>query len=386
MKKRVSVLLTAILLVIAVTVNPMAAAAELSYEEMVLSNTYPTSASVTREIELEKPALEAYYAMLDSFKMQYGEDKYPEDYAGAFITEDNKLCISLVETSLETCELYRNYCGNYDEVLFEQVAYSYEELEEVFDMVMDDASDASFTSAYIDVMENNVKLGINAGTATWGRRGAYENYPVEIVYEQPGETEASTELYGGLALSGYTLGGCGTFQGEDAVVLCGHGLTEGDSIRFESNNRAFAEVVIQQYASDENYDYAVATINSGATVTLSNKVKNNANYTTITSESSYLPAVGSTICSYGKTGGFGVGTVKAISSVLHDNRLGVSCYGLVRCEWNDGQAAPGAGNSGGPIYTGHVFHGTYTGSNDENGIFWFSPIGAVPGFTFKTSS
>lgn len=37
-------------------VNPMvyAKGTELTYEEMVLSNTYPTNTEVTREIELEQ--------------------------------------------------------------------------------------------------------------------------------------------------------------------------------------------------------------------------------------------------------------------------------------------------------------------------------------------
>lgn len=59
---------------------------------------------------------------------------------------------------------------------------------------------------------------------------------------------------------------------------------------------------------------------------------------------------------------------------------------VVKCEWNEGQEAYGAGSSGGPVYAGHVFHGTYTGSNSTGGNFWFSPIDAVPGFSIKTTA
>ena len=93
-----------------------------------------------------------------------------------------------------------------------------------------------------------------------------------------------------------------------------------------------------------------------------------------------------TVCMYGKSEGFGVGEVKSISTVFRDTRLGVVCYGLVKCEWNEGQEAYGAGSSGGPVYAGHVFHGTYTGSNSTGGNFWFSPIDAVPGFSIKTTA
>lgn len=354
---------------------------------MVLSNTYPTNTEVTREIELEQPALEAYYAMLDSFEATYGDNKYPDNFAGAYITDDNKLCVLLVNASPEDCQVYENYCENYDGILFEEVEYSYYELENTLGFVMEHVAGDEFTSAYIDVVENNVKLGVNGvRSSLQSTMAEYGDYPIEIFNEQPAMTETSTELYGGTPLNGYTLGGCGSFQGEDAVVLCGHGLSEGDTLRLEANNAAFAEVVVQQYANDENYDYAVATINSGASVTLSNLVKNSVNYTTITSQSSRIPAVGSTVCMYGKSEGFGVGEVKSISTVFRDTRLGVVCYGLVKCEWNEGQEAYGAGSSGGPVYAGHVFHGTYTGSNSTGGNFWFSPIDAVPGFSIKTTA
>ena len=388
MKTRIRVISILAVLVFALAANPMmyAKGSELTYEEMVLSNTYPANVEVTREIELEQPALEAYYTMLNSFEAIYGDNNYPENYAGAYITDDNRLCILLVDISQEVCRIYKNYCANYVGVLFEKVEYSYEELENALSFATQDIAGAGLTSAYIDVVENNVKIGVDRVNSTaQGRMAGYSNYPIEIYYEQPATTEASTELYGGTPLSGYTLGGCGSYRGEDAVVLCGHGLSEGDTLRLQSNNAAFAEVVVQQFATDENYDYAVATINSGASVTLSNLVKNSVNYTTITSQSSRIPAVGSTVCMYGKTGGFGVGVVKAISSVLRDSTTGVVCYGLVKCEWNEGQEAYGAGSSGGPVYAGHVFYGTYTGSNAAGGNFWFSPIGVVTGFSIKTS-
>lgn len=387
MKGKVRVIPVVALLVFSFVVNSVAYAkgVELSYEEMVFSNTYPTTVEATSAAELEQPALEAYYMMLDSFETNYGANNYPESYAGAFITDDNKLCILLVDTSPEICEKYEEFCAYFDEILFKKVEYSYKELEEVFDLVTDNFGLSGFSSAYIDVIDNNVKVGVDIEHSADSSMSMYSNYPIEIVYEQPAGTEASTELYGGTPIVGYTLGGCGSFHGKDAVVLCGHSLVEGDTLRLESNNAAFAEVVVQQYATDENYDYAVATINSGANVTLSNLVKNSVNYTTITSQSNRIPAVGSTVCMYGKTGGFGVGKVIATSSVLYDNILNVVCYGLVKCEWNPGQEAYGAGSSGGPVYSGHVFYGTYTGSNGAGGAFWFSPIGAVPGFSIKTS-
>lgn len=149
-------------LVFALAANPMmyAKGAELTYEEMVLSNTYPANVEVTREIELEQPALEAYYTMLNSFEAIYGDNNYPENYAGAYITDDNRLCILLVDISQEVCRIYKNYCANYVGVLFEKVEYSYEELENALSFATQDIAGTGLTSAYIDVVENNVKIGV----------------------------------------------------------------------------------------------------------------------------------------------------------------------------------------------------------------------------------
>lgn len=371
-----------VLFVFLVSVIPGAFAVDyqLSDEEMFFSNTYPTDEQVEAEIEQQQPAIDAYWSMLDSFEQEFGEGNYPENYAGAFITEDYKLCILLTENTPQIREMYEYFCADSSNIIFGDAEYSYETLEDAFATLEVD-NIVGFTSAYIDIVNNDIKVGVRSDIATY----ALSADPIiDYIYEQPGGTE-STELYGGTALVDYTLGGCGSYQGKNAVVLCGHSLSVGDSLRLLSTNTAFAKVVIQQFATDENYDYAVATINTGASVTLSNKVKNSVGYTTITSQARNVPPVGTTVCMYGQADGFGVGKVTATSSVLNDSRTGVVCYGLVKCRWNEGQEAYGGGSSGGPVYAEYVFYGTYSGSNTTGGDFWFSPISYVPGFTIKTS-
>ena len=100
--------------------------------------------------------------------------------------------------------------------MFEEVEYSYYELENTLGFVMEHVAGDEFTSAYIDVVENNVKLGVNGvRSSLQSTMAEYGDYPIEIFNEQPAMTETSTELYGGTPLNGYTLGGCGSFQGED---------------------------------------------------------------------------------------------------------------------------------------------------------------------------
>ena len=169
-----------------------------------------------------------------------------------------------------------------------------------------------------------------------------------------------------------------------AVLLCGHGLTLGSKLKLASTNTEFATVIKLKFSDNGLYDYAIATVDSGAPVSLTNKVKNATSYTTITSQSSYVPLVGSTVCMYGKTGGFGTGKVTAMSaSMTYSNYDNITIRNLVKCSWT-GTPAYGPGSSGGPVYAGHVFYGTYCGSNSTGGDFWYSPVYDT-GFNVRTS-
>lgn len=279
---------------------------------------------------------------------------------------------------------YNEYCKNGNVLVFENAVYNYEELENAYKNFDFDDEYLKITSMSIDVVENCVNVGIDSGNKDIPF--TVKNDQIYKYISEPTANGEATEIYGGSAVTGYTIGGCGYFNGKEAVVLCGHGLSDTSVLTLTSTGKVIADVVLQQCATDENYDYAVATIRANANVTTTNKVKNDVGHTTITSQSNRIPPRGSTVCMYGKNGNrFGVGEVKATSSMMYLGNYGIYCYGLVKCEWDEGKEAYSAGNSGGPIYAGHVFYGTYTGSNAEGGEFWFSPIGAVPGFSIKTS-
>ena len=357
--------------------------AEMPQEhQIVLMDSYPITDEVSEEILQEQPALEAYYNILDSFDQKFGVGNYPDSYAGAYITDEKQLCVLLTADTPETRLYYKQCSGNENILIFDNALYSYKELESAYEEITHNDT-LNIRSMSIDVVDNCISIGVGPEHTSLTTH-ANEESIYKFVYEPEGIGE-STDIYGGTGVVGYTIGSCGSFNGEEAVVLCGHGISEGDVLTLQSTVKVIADVVLQQCAMDENYDYAVAEIRPAADVVMTNKVHNNVGYSSITSQARRIPAVGSTVCMYGKNEGFGVGKVTATTSSLNMGNYNIVCYGLVKCRWDEGREAYGAGNSGGPIYSTHTFYGTYSGSNAEGGDFWFSPINVVPNFSVKTS-
>lgn len=371
-----------ILIVVLVLLSSFTTNIAVDNGEAPTLNEVPTTPEIEAIISLEQPAKNAYYNMLDNFKNVYGSGNYPSEFAGAYLNDNKQLCILLTDNSLEMMALYAEYC-ECDDIVFSTALYSYNLLESTLDYALQNAP-PNMTNAYIDVVNNVVKVGVSDLVTTFDQYALERiQLPIDIIYEEPAVAEI--DIYGGSEVVGYTLGMCGSYNNyNNAVLLCGHGLTLGTKLKLASTNTEFATVIRHQFSDNGLYDYAIATINSGASVSLTNKVKNAVSYTTITSQASYVPLVGSTVCMYGKAGGFGVGEVTAMSSSMtYSNYNNATIRNLVKCSWT-GTPAYGPGSSGGPVYAGHEFYGTYCGSNTTGGNFWYSPVYDT-GFNVRTS-
>ena len=381
MKKKLTALFLA--LVMCMTMSAPALADTSVREDTVsveLVTPPPLDSTVQLILEREKPAADAYSELLSHIeKLENGHYTYPDTYAGAYMNDTYKLCVSLTDCSDEVIAQYMDYFTDPSVVSFEKATYSYNYLSDIMYSVAKTADNIS--CIYVDEKANVVKVGTPEEIHnTKNASSLSSNLPIEWFIEEM-EYPAGP-ITGGDGLVGYTIGACGTYQGSDAIVLCGHGLDINDSLTLQNSNKVIATVVLQKCMSDNLYDYAVATINSGAGVTLTNRVYNNSSYTTITSESSSRPLVGTTICKYGKITGFGTAEVTSNNTSWSSTAYG-NVYGMVRCEMI-GSSETKQGDSGGPVYVGHAFHGTIS-TTSTSGSFYFSPIGGVPGFTVKTS-
>ena len=104
-------------------------------------------------------AIDAYDSILRSFGSPDPESGYPEEFADAYIGEDNFLYVCLTDTSEEVLAHYRGAVTEPRILRFVQVEHSYRDLM-ALQMALMEIEELDFSSVGIDVMENQVDMGI----------------------------------------------------------------------------------------------------------------------------------------------------------------------------------------------------------------------------------
>lgn len=342
-------------------------------------------------IALQQPAITAHEEFQENLPWdnELGDYIYPSTFAGAYLEKETfKLCIALTDCSDEVKAEYNKYFSDPSIVTYVQVDFSYNDLLEVKEEIKSTYDDVNYIG--IDEEKNVVSVGLSNAEAIqeMSKISTQSQKPIEIFYEEPITLNAK-ELRGGDAVQSFgykfTLGICGTYDQKDAILLCGHLLSENDGIYFPNIFNNIATVVQTKFENDKFYDYGIATIRDGANVTLTNKVLNNALYTTITESKPSKPLIGSQVCRYGATTGFAVYSIANNNAEITVDNLetSIKIKGLIACSLGSIGERSKDGDSGGPYYAGHTFYGTHTGGGEL--YDYFSPIYGVPGFIVKTS-
>ena len=392
MKKKLTALFLALVMCMTMSAPAFAeVSSEMAAVQVEIASPPIADEATQQIIEQQKNAVVAYQELMEHIETLEGNNYiYPDTYAGAYIDDSNKLCVSLTNCSEETISQYREYFSTPEVVYFKDAEYSYNELSDIMYSVSD--AIANVSCVYVDEYTNVVKVGVSSNVRSIDN--TYSDMPVEWYYQEP--IPAAASLVGGKGItvggSGYTVGVCGTFDGEDAVLFCGHGVELNETLKVSGTSTPFATVTVQHFENESFFDYAIATINSNATVTMTNKVYNtssNPSYestpaTTITSQMTTKTPVGTIICKYGNVSEFGTGEVTSRNCSWTDSKSGMTAHGMILCDaLNDSYIA--GGDSGGPVYVGHVFHGTISGGSPTSGTIVYSPISATPNFIVKTS-
>lgn len=372
-----------------------------SATEQLPPNTYPTTPSVEAQIAMEQPAIDAYDQINSALEIVPASDpsfpNYPDDFGGAYY-QNEKLVICLTDDSSDRQQFYLNLVDNPNVIRFETVDYSYNDL---YSLSLDiaDSVTASVSSISVDIPSNEIVVGAPSDTLSTIPNTISElEAPIKFVKEDQSST-SSDVLGGGKITYGNSMGTvtiCGTSKGSNAVLTAGHCVTEGTSYKYGGS--VLGTGAYRCYETEHYYDYGIITV-TGTGQTMTNKVYNNANYTTITGTKSVSSSlVGTTVCKYGAARWFGIGTVdkvNAIVSYTHDDGTpGVTLHGMSKVIFNSDSPNRGfKGDSGSPVYAGHILYGIYSGDNAKKKpqkdatFYWFSPINGVDTnlFSVKTS-
>lgn len=373
---------------------------------------------VREKMSNQTDALRSYQNIIDSFaKDENGLSIYPIEYAGAFI-DNEKLVIQLTDCSETFQDKYLQFCENDEKISFKEVQYSLNDLLSYESYALDMAKNGYNVIGYgICEKENSFEIYLDSSiekdaSAKYDLIGERLELPINISYQEP--VISCATMWGGDAIynedtgSSMTVGICGTYNGQNALLTCGHGNEEvgiifprypyitygGTRIGQVSYQRANTSSL--ETGVDSLGDFAIVSLNSDVTTT--NKIYGALN---VVGTYSSLPE-GTTIYKYGKTSGLSYGTITQSSisyAIEYSDGLWTVYYvrGLYKSSMqnSDGTHAIEAGDSGGPVYikdgANYLLHGIVTARQDPGeqvaSIMYSTPIyyAIDAGFTVKTN-
>lgn len=372
-------------------------------------NTVPLPTSIAEQINKEQPAIDAYeeihigLGIVDPSNPVF--PNYPDTFGGAYYA-DEKLHISLTDNTRQTQLEYIALVSDPTILVFESAEYSYNELYAASLLIANEIG-SSISSVSVDMINNEISVGLPFQQATAQRQSIEAeitaanrtDLPVNFAYEA--KSSASDEIIGGQEITwpGYsgTLTICGTWQGSPAILTAGHCVNVGTTYRVGGD--ILGTGAFRRYDMDQFYDYGVIRY-TGTNFTHTNKVLNNANYTTITSTlTSSSGLANTTVCKYGKKTAFSTGEIDKVNAIV--NYGDVVLYGMTKViipdyDESSSPTIGAKGDSGGPVYSGHKLYGIYSGDGSvvnssgtitkKSDHFWYSPIYGAAGFTVKTTA
>lgn len=369
------------------------------------------------------PALEAYNALYSTFEMdESGDYFFPDEYGGEYINDDDELVILLVNRTENSEANYIARCGGNDNniVQFQDAEYSLNSLISLQKEMRSSYAELSVQLTSIDCETNQIDVYVSEESPLAAQNSAqarivensdlntYFNDAVNIIvsnenlgenmhtapaaYELTADTRA-TSAYGGWFLKNsrgsFTVGFCGTYNGNAAVVSCGHGTSVGDTVSRinaygTSLDSSFGTVSKMQYTNSAYGDYSIITL-SGYTAT--NKITYNGVTYSITGNQYSAPA-GTTIYKIGYATGLTSGTITSNYSDIGsygESYSGMYIYGIIRTS-----SSSASGDSGGPVFlaysSGYGALGTVAATTSSGDMMYSALRYATnAGFSLKTS-
>lgn len=425
MKKAVSILaLLAFLITTALTVSATtihAGTAGNTNSDLVLFAEFDALA------EAQRHATEAYDILYKSFIDEVDNTLvYPENYGGAHI-EDNILHIHIVDVDNQDLSFYQTLLETHSEhIVFVDADYP---LQALIDSGMHASSELrkqgiSVVGCRISEKDNRVTVEIQEEDTEDATRAAVDHarkqyetvqtrtsYGVPVNFDHGAIPSVCYDIMGGTQLTSLTIGACGTYQGQPAFALCGHGLEQNDVVYLatdEADYLARAGTIQVHQFEDYGYgDYSIA-LNS-ANISPSAYAGNpNGNQYAIRA-SVDQPAQGTRVLKYGSRGSFARGVTDEwyIDEATEIRGMDpewpwgtVHIRGLVEVQMESGRVT--RGDSGGPVLTNNdTFCGVVSCAhyNNNNGttdtyaddyateVFYFSPYTFLrtAGFTVSTT-
>lgn len=355
----------------------------------------------SRTFDKQAQLNEIYNRLLTSFRLKNSTGIYPNEYGGAYIDGD-VLCVLIVDPqpnathTVESAEKYLLSCVPRAEnnILFRTVQFSYNELLNIRDNTSATLSAAGIGLSFAGI--NDEKNLVDIGVIPSDYRTAQaiiENddvlckSPITIISaerQQPMVTVRGGDALvksNGTGIS--TIGFIGTYNGNNAILTCGHGNWDNNDLYWKSvsSSRKLGPRVAYQYANNEAGDWSIIQVTTSQTLTPTARWASNSYYTVKRVDNRV--AQNTTVYNYGKNGGRCTHTVTNSNIDIYHSATFV-VKNMVQCSTTSGTVKNG--DSGGPVYytttDGVIACGVLSGSSSTT--MAFCPLELVSSFSVST--
>ena len=324
----------------------------------------------------QENAINAYNILVKSFDVgEFGQYLYPDEYCGAWI-DQNRLVIAL--TDLDKIDEYSRLLGTMCAFVdFSCMEYSLNDLLDLKLIIYNDLDKTyGIRAGFIAVEEdkNCLCIGIKKEQLNDLIISDYEGYPLYFI-DLDQMVPTNTDLYGGMHLwnstrsCGMTLSACGTWQGNDVIVTCGHTTQAvNDTIKLNnSSGTTIGTVQFHRFYNGGYGDFEFVSVNSSlfdttpyilSTYTISG-------YSVPVGPSTAVP-LGTYVRFYGQATGYvSYGYVKFTNSSIGVEGTAVTINGMSWILVTSGSNKKG--DSGGPVFSGTGTTVSYCGVLSGNG-------------------
>lgn len=377
-------------------------------------------AEVQEAMDRQVPALDAYEALqscltANTRSAEVLQPWHAEEYGGEYIDGD-RLVIQLVDRTPAMESRYRSLCGDSPNVVFEDVRYTLDELEEMHGLARELAKDYSLVSYGVDLSENKCVIRIvpEEYDDFMQDERVIQNQGKLLVEQSAGAIACASVLYGGDRINlgsttgdNYSLCIGGTYNGSPAILTAGHYISRGQ--KFYRSGKEVGTVAyvrantIDGALSTESFgDFSIVTLNT-SNFTRNNRVRNAGSTVPITGTALSCPE-GTMVYKYGSTTGYSWGEIISRNETVNYKekdkptmKYEINGLSSSRMQNSTLTEAVAAGDSGGSVYirkssSVYQLQGSVSGQAlDKNekptNIMYSSPIGYAvsAGFTPCTS-
>lgn len=172
-------------------------------------------------------------------KDENGAIIYPDYFGGMYINKNNQLVIQIIKSRIpkSNTETYSKLINEYSNANFEYVKYSYKELNEIHDEVLDyflnDNTSVIVTGVYIDILSNNVVVELKEKSKE--KINLFKekiNDSVMIRFEQEQTFETIAKLNPGDSYGNCSFAYRAKLSGKNGIVTAAHCVSSGQNLSF----------------------------------------------------------------------------------------------------------------------------------------------------------